>query len=214
MESPLQIYFKQIDKDDAVEALIRDRVAKLERVCDHIISCRVTVAMDNKKGRTGNPIRVTIDLRVPPGHEVVARRESNRMMLEGDARPVIIEAFEAAEQQLRKLAEQQQGEVKVHPEQTVEAIVTTLLRDEGYGFVKTLDGRDVYFHKNSVLRGDFDRMDVGTGVNLSVEMGEEGPQATSLQIVDKPSGQVSGDSAAGGARGEGRSGVKPPLGWE
>jgi cold shock CspA family protein len=43
----------------------------------------------------------------------------------------------------------------------------------------------VYFHRNSVLHGDFDRLSVGTEVRFSPEDGENGPQASSVQVVGK-----------------------------
>jgi cold shock CspA family protein len=83
------------------------------------------------------------------------------------------------------------------------AVVTKLFRDEGYGFIKTREGRDIYFHRNSVLHHDFDRLTIGTAVRFEEEEGEKGPQATSVQVVDKPGSQVSDDAT-----------VPPPYGWE
>jgi cold shock CspA family protein len=45
---------------------------------------------------------------------------------------------------------------------------------------------EVYFHRNSVLHGEFDRLAIGMGVRYTAEVGEKGLQATSVQIVDKP----------------------------
>jgi len=63
--------------------------------------------------------------------------------------------------------------------------VSLLLRREAYGFIKSLDGREIYFHKNSLPAGEFDRLEIGTGVRWAEEQGEKGPQASSLRIVDK-----------------------------
>jgi cold shock CspA family protein len=103
-----------------------------------------------------------------------------------DLPAVVRDAFDAMEKQLRKLVEKQQGETKHHEQQEAVAIVEKLFPDENYGFLKTVEGRDVYFHRNAVLHNDFDRLTPGTGVNLMVEMGEKGLQATSVRIVDKP----------------------------
>jgi cold shock CspA family protein len=43
----------------------------------------------------------------------------------------------------------------------------------------------VYFHRNSVLHGDFERLAVGTEVRFTPQDGDEGPQASSVQIVSK-----------------------------
>ena len=81
--------------------------------------------------------------------------------------------------------EKQQGQVKTHPEQETVAFVARLMPEQGYGFIKTLEGRELYFHRNSVLNDDFERLEIGTGVRDVAGAGEEGPQAATVQIVDK-----------------------------
>ena len=49
--------------------------------------------------------------------------------------------------------------------------------DEGYGFLETRDGRELYFHSISVLNGDFDRWEIGSKVRFAGEEGEKRPQA-------------------------------------
>ena len=61
--------------------------------------------------------------------------------------------------------------------------VNKLMPDESYGFLKTLDGREIYFHRNSVLHEGFDRLKVGTEVNFVEEEGKEGPQASTVKIT-------------------------------
>ena len=55
-----------------------------------------------------------------------------------------------------------------------------------YGLIHTSDGREVYFHRNSVLNGGFDQLELGTPVRFAEEMGEEGPQASTVQLSGKP----------------------------
>jgi cold shock CspA family protein len=71
------------------------------------------------------------------------------------------------------------------------AYVTKLFRDKGYGFIETFEGRELYFHRNSVLHNDFNRLDVGTGVRFVAAEGDDGPQASTIQIVDKPGANLS-----------------------
>ncbi|MCF8061137.1 MAG: cold shock domain-containing protein, partial [Deltaproteobacteria bacterium] len=95
-------------------------------------------------------------------------------------------AFDALERQVKRLKDKQQGEVKKHPGQEVGGMVNKIFAGEGYGFIRSVDGRDIYFHRNAVLDNDFDRLDIGTGVRFVEEEGEEGPQASTVQIVNKP----------------------------
>ena len=60
---------------------------------------------------------------------------------------------------------------------------TTILSD--YGRIQTPDGREIYFHRNSVVNSDFDQLEPGLEVRFSEEPGDEGPQATSVQLIGK-----------------------------
>jgi cold shock CspA family protein/ribosome-associated translation inhibitor RaiA len=186
MEVPLEITFREVEKSDDSERLIREKAAKLEKICDSLISCRVAVESPHAHQQSGSPFRVRINLRVPPGHDLVVRRESSEGYLHERLPVVISEAFDAAFRQLKKLMEKQQGQVKVHPEQERIAFVAQLFPEEGYGFIQTREGRELYFHRNSVLNDDFDRLEIGTGVRYVAGAGVEGPKATTVQIVDKP----------------------------
>jgi cold shock CspA family protein/ribosome-associated translation inhibitor RaiA len=187
MQVPLEISFKGIVNTTEIENLIRSKVAKLERVCSYITSCRVAVEKRQEHQRVGNPYRVRIDMTVPPGHELVVRREPTEGDMHDPLEVVVRGAFDAAARRLQKLAELQQGEVKTHPEQKAMAIVHRLFPDDGYGFLRTTDTQEeIYFHRNSVLRNHFDRLKVGMGVRYTAEVGEKGLQATTVQVVDTP----------------------------
>jgi ribosomal subunit interface protein len=203
MQVPLKMTFRNVRKTEDIEELIRRQSAKLERFCDHIVSCRVAVEKPQEHQRTGNPFRVRIDVTVPPEHELVAVRESSQGDLHDQLATVLRSAFEAMRRQLKKLVEKQRLDVKTHPEQEMRGVVVRLFRDEGFGFIKSMEGREIYFHRNSLVENDFDRLEIGTGVRWDEEEGEEGPQATSVRIVDKPgSATIVAEEAA-----------QPPLGW-
>ena len=44
---------------------------------------------------------------------------------------------------------------------------------EGYGFIETADGREVYFHRNSVLDDAFEHLTVGSEVRFAELMGRK-----------------------------------------
>ncbi len=187
MKVPLEIVFKGIEHADEVETLIREEADKLERVCHYMIHCRVAVEKRQQHQEVGNPYRVRIDMTVPPGHELVVKRETSKGDMHDPLDIVIKHAFNSAARQLQKLVEQQRGDVKTHPDQQVTAVVHKLFPNEGYGFLRTVDTQDeIYFHRNSVLHDDFDRLTIGLGVRYTAELGQKGLQATSVQIVDKP----------------------------
>ncbi|TMB73518.1 MAG: HPF/RaiA family ribosome-associated protein [Deltaproteobacteria bacterium] len=172
MQVPLKITFRNVRKTPDIEALIGKQAAKLERVCNHIVSCRMAVEKPQQHQRTGNPFRVRIDVSEGDLHERL---------------PTVLRgAFGVMRRQIKKLAEKQRSQVKTHPEQAVGGFVSLLLRREAYGFIRSLDGREIYFHENSMPAGEFGRLEIGTGVRWVEEQGEKGPQASALRIVDKP----------------------------
>ncbi len=187
---PLEISFRGISKTDALEDLIRERARKLEKFCDYISSCRVAVESPHQHQRSGQPFRVRIDITVPPGHEVVVSKDSTKGNIHDELPAVLRDAFSTAGRQLKSIVERQRGETKSHPQQETGAFVSRIFPDDGYGFIKNLEGREIYFHRNSVLHDDFARLEVGTGVRFVEAPGEKGPQASTVQIVDKPGARL------------------------
>jgi cold shock CspA family protein len=98
---------------------------------------------------------------------------------------VVRKTFRAMQRQLRGITEKQRGDVKAHDEQQTTAVVEQLVPEKNCGFLRTLDGRKIYFHRNSVLNRDFDDLRVGAGVGFSEFMGEEGPQASTVRVIEK-----------------------------
>jgi cold shock CspA family protein/ribosome-associated translation inhibitor RaiA len=186
MQVPLQMSFRGVRKSTAIEDLIRDQAAKLERVCNHIVGCRIAIEKPQKHQNSGNPFRVRIDVTVPPEHELVVTREPSEGELHEQLPTVLRKAFGAMRRQLTKLVEKQHGDVKTHPAQEIGGLVGRLFREQGYGFIKSPDGEEIYFHKNSLPGDEFDRLEVGTGVQWHQEEGNKGPQASTVRIIDKP----------------------------
>jgi len=44
--------------------------------------------------------------------------------------------------------------------------VNKIFPEKGYGFIRSVDGRDIYFQRNSVPGGDYDQMEISTGVRF------------------------------------------------
>ena len=186
MRVPLEISYRGVEKTEYLEEIIREKAGKLERLSDNIIRCRVAVESPHQHQQSGRPFRVRIALTLPASPEVIITRDSSEGALHDDLPAVVNEAFDAAARQIKKLVQRQRGEIKSHPEQERVALVTKIFRDQGYGFILADDGREIYFHRNAVIQDDFERIEIGTGVRFTEEAGEEGPQASTVQIVDKP----------------------------
>lgn len=175
MQLPLQITARNISLSEVAEDDIRDKAAGLDHYYDGIMSCRVVVEGPVQHHRKG-PFTVSIDISVP-GAELVVDRQSDP-----DLYVAIRDAFDAARRRLEDYARRQRGAVKIH-ETSPRARVTKLFPEEGYGFLETPDGREIYFHRNSVLHPGFERLAIGTEVRFAEEEGEQGPQASTVAIV-------------------------------
>ena len=44
---------------------------------------------------------------------------------------------------------------------------------------------EIYFHRNAVLDGAFDRLSIGSEVAFVEEEGEKGPQASTIRLIGK-----------------------------
>lgn len=117
MQGPVEVNFKGVRKTKDVENLIYEKVAKLEHVCSHMISCRITVEIANKNQQTGSPFCVNIDMAVPPRHELVVKHKSTDGDLRDPLSTVLREAFNAADHRLKELVQRQQGEIRTHTKQ-------------------------------------------------------------------------------------------------
>lgn len=100
----------------------------------------------------------------------------------GDLYVAIRDAFAAARRRLQDYARRQRRAVKVH-EVDPHARVHTLFPEEGYGFLETADGAEVYFHRNSLIRGAFDELAIGTEVTCVAEEGDNGLQASTVRVA-------------------------------
>ncbi|MBI4774446.1 MAG: HPF/RaiA family ribosome-associated protein [Deltaproteobacteria bacterium] len=191
METPPEITFRGLEKNDEIEARILEKVNKLDEIHPGIISCRVAVEKLQEHQRSGAPYRVRVVVRLPPGKELVGRHELGEGDIRERLQTAVTEAFGDVRRQLIKTKDKQQGKVKAPPDQELIGYVVRLFRDEGYGFIRTTEGREIYFHQHAVLHDDFQRLEIGTGVRYFPSEGDEGPQASTVQVVDKTGSRVS-----------------------
>ncbi|HEX9182976.1 MAG TPA: HPF/RaiA family ribosome-associated protein [Burkholderiales bacterium] len=170
MQLPVQITYRGMPSSAAIEEAVRDRVAKLEQFHSRIMSCRVVIEQPGRHKRQGKEFVVHVDLKVPGG-EIAVNRDHDE-----DVYVALRDAFDAARRKLEDYAREKRGDVK-HHELTQSGKVARLVAGEGYGFIATPDGRELYFSSENVVTPSFDRLAPGTEVHFIEEMAAEGPQA-------------------------------------
>jgi ribosomal subunit interface protein len=183
MQQPLQITFRDIPHSDAVEAAIREKAEKLDQFFEKIMSCRVMIESPHTHQHKGQLYHVRVDLTVP-GAELVASRAPSEHQAHQDVYVAIRDAFAAAKRQLQNHNRKIKKKVKTH-EAPPHGRITELAPEQDFGRILTPDGRDIYFHRNSLINGDYDHLEVGSEVRFVEEAGEQGPQASTVQLVGK-----------------------------
>lgn len=186
MQIPFEITFEGMDPSDAVRARIEKEIGRLERFHDRITSCRVAVKAPSKHKRQGGLFEVRIYLVIPGGGEVSVRRNPANDHAHEDVYVAIRDAFAAARRQLQDKDRKIDGEVKLH-EAPPQGKIARIFYYEGYGFIETPDGGEVYFHRNSVADADFEKLEAGQQVRFTEVIGEEGPQASVVHLINNHS---------------------------
>lgn len=178
----LQVRLRDVPDRRYAEQMIRELTEKLERQCDHITSCQVSVESPNAHPTFGARWRVRIELHVAGAEPIVVRREQGDGRIYEDLSTIVHDAFHTAARRLKELTRKQRGDVKVHPEQTLQGVIREMHPDHGILF--SLDGRRIYFHENSVVDFPFRDLRIGMGVAFVETEGREGPQASTVRVVD------------------------------
>lgn len=183
MKVPLQVTFRGFSHSDAVESNIREKAAKLEQFYSDIMSCRIIVEAKHHHHHKGNLYHVRIDLGVP-NKELVVSHEHHDEHAHEDVYVAIRNAFDAAKRQLEDFARKQRGKIKTH-EPPLHGRIVKLAAEEEHGLIETSDGREIYFHRNSVADGAFDKLEVGSEVRFVEQDGMEGPRASTVHLIGK-----------------------------
>jgi ribosomal subunit interface protein len=185
MTPPIEISFRDMDSSEAVEARVRERVEKLERFFDRALACRVVIEARHRSSRKGKLYNVRLHLSMP-GKDVVVGHEHKRDHAHEDVYVAIRDAFNAMESQLKSQAQVMRGKVKAH-EVPPHGRIARIFVEDGYGFIESSDGQEVYFHRNSVTNDGFESLSVGDEVRYSSQQGEseKGAQASTVVLIGK-----------------------------
>lgn len=183
MELPLSVTFRGMDSSPTLERDIAHQVEKLERRFGRIMSCRVVVEAPPKHKTKGRLCQVSVDLKIP-GREIASNGAGPKDSAHEDMHVAIRDAFDAVRRRLQDHARKGQGDVKTK-EVPTHGRIARLMPDEGYGFIETSDGLDVYFHRNAVVDGGFDKLEPEQEVRLVIADGDKGPQASTVKLVGK-----------------------------
>jgi len=184
MQTPIEIDFQGMAATPKVHDAVTNRVARLEQRYGRLTACRVVLKGPSGHHRTSGLYEVNIHLALPNGREVNVARTAPADERYSDLSFAINDAFKRARRRLQDHARRLQGQVKHHEGQPI-GTVTSIDTSGEFGFLECSDGREIYFHRNSVLDDGFSQLAVGSRVVFAEEMGEKGPQASTVKLLGK-----------------------------
>lgn len=170
MDIPLKIVVQDTEHSAALDDLIRKKADHLARYFPHIVGCRVAVDIPQKHSHQGKLFNVRVEVTVP-GKEIVVARDRNE-----DVNVALRDAFDAARRQLEDWARRERGATKLH-EPLVHGTIVRYFPEEGFGFIESEEGREIYFNRDNCVHPAFEKLDIGREVQFLVVEGSEGPQA-------------------------------------
>lgn len=199
---PTQITFRGVERSDALESAVRERVAWLEQFAPDIIRCRVLVEVPHRHHTDGRRFHVRVEMTVPGRPPIVVSHEPSSLHdalkdtdvpehhkeTETDselrhARVAIHEAFDVARRQVQDVERERRAPFKRH-RVPARGDVAQIFAKGGFGVIRSGDRR-FHFSRESVMDDAFDTLVVGTPVDFVEEMGDNGPEASTVRVLGK-----------------------------
>jgi ribosome-associated translation inhibitor RaiA len=188
MQIQPEIAFHNLSKPDWAEDAILDHMARLEEIYDRLITCRVRVDQRANNSNNTVPPVVRIEISVPGYKDIVVAHEPDHLQRKfqtPDLHNAINEAFRIAERRLAQYKDQLRDHTAAAAHEGAPEYlgqVAELTPEKDFGFLLTASGGLLYFHRNSLLNGDFDRLMVGAQAYYVEEDGDTGPTARKVRV--------------------------------
>jgi cold shock CspA family protein len=182
METPVEIDLQGMVATAELKDAIARHLQQFEERFGRITAGRIALKTPSGRHHTGGLFEINIHLALPDGREVNVghtRQDDERY---ADLHFALNRTFKRARRQLQDRARRLEGQIKSHEGQPV-GIVRQHDPLGEFGFIETSDGREIYFHRNSVLNGDFSRLTVNARVSYAEEEGDKGPQASTVRLL-------------------------------
>ena len=105
MQTAPELIFHDVERSAWLEGYILERVQKLDRFADGITSCRVSLTREQGSHHKGNRYSLMVEVRMPPNHDLAARKARIVRDLPQQLPALINLGFGAIERQVKKTAE-------------------------------------------------------------------------------------------------------------
>ncbi len=181
----------------AVQTLVKKHVSKLERIYRRIRHCDVTISIPHKHHHKGKVYHVAIRL-LMPGGDLVVNRESEEDTSHESLQMAVHDAFASLGRRGEARVRKMRGQVKGHAQrQLTHGRIKQIFPEQNYGLLESDEDAEVYFHRNCLKAGAFEKLAAGDAVVFEIEEGEKGPQAVYVRHAkDAKRGEAGRISAA------------------
>jgi putative sigma-54 modulation protein len=112
MTTALDIHFHGLEKSEAVESKVKEKVAKLKRHFDRMTACRVVLEAPNRNAAKAKVFSVKIEVSVPNGKPIIINHEREGAHAHEDLNLAIRDAFEAATRRVDEVGAKIAGRAK------------------------------------------------------------------------------------------------------
>jgi ribosomal subunit interface protein len=166
----MQVYIEghHTDVQPELRERITQRLEALNAQHEDIVHARVALDKDTHHQQGADEVRVILAL---AGKTLTAKKTATSLYDAANA------ALETVERELKGFRDRRRGVVK-EPGPRIRGRIARVFQDRGYGFVETETSQEVYFHTNSVHGIPFEELEVGMAMELEIEAGQKGPQAS------------------------------------
>jgi cold shock CspA family protein/ribosome-associated translation inhibitor RaiA len=170
----MEIHWRHLEEIAAAQrAAVEGRLRALADGHDDLIDIWLTGSSSRHHRHGGKEVQLRCQAR---RRELVAERTRADL---GQALDEVVDTFEREVHELRQRRTEERRRRPAEP--PLLGVIDRVFPDEGYGFILTDAGDQVYFHRNAVHAGlDFERLAEGDRVGLDLEAGDAGPQATTV----------------------------------
>ena len=160
------------------KAEIEERMTALDAGHHDLLHCRATLTKNRHHKKDARVAETLIVVSLPGRHTITARKQEKTF------EESIRAAFAAVETELQRYRGKRAAtEVRTEPVPPLRGVICKLFPKEGYGFILSDGGGEVYFHQHALQKLKFDDLTDGIEVAFNMEAGEKGPQATVVAPV-------------------------------
>lgn len=183
METEPRIVFENTEPSDAVKQRVLNGLDELERLHGRITAARVSLNVPPREHRKGYLYRASIHLMLPGGREIAASNKPQPGSAADDMHAAVNGAFAVVRRRLQEEKRVFDGKARAADGYEEIGQVIRLYPEDGYGFIVTPSGHEVWFSQKKVKHNAFRSMQIGTRVYFEEELGDQGPRATMVRVA-------------------------------